>query len=107
MTFKEQAKADIGTVFFNADEFSEVREVDGKQMRIMIDDFTLTERGENRTEEMYQAYTRSTVVYIPKEDYGARPKLGKVIRIGSKIYTITNVIESAGIFEFTIETKGV
>ena len=56
---------------------------------------------------MYQTYTKSTVAYIPKEDYGARPKLGKSIRIDNRIYTITNVVESMGVYELTIESKGV
>lgn len=107
MTFRDQIAADTDSAFFNMDEFAETKQVDGKPMRIMIDDFVLAELGENRSEEMYQTYTKSTVAYIPKEDYGARPKLGKSIRIDNRIYTITNVVESMGVYELTIESKGV
>ena len=60
MTFRDQIAADTDTAFFNMDEFAETKQVDGKLMRIMIDDFVLAELGENRrnVSDLHKIYRR-------------------------------------------------
>lgn len=37
MTFKEQIRQDLDTVFLNLDEFAELRRVEGKQIPVVVD----------------------------------------------------------------------
>lgn len=107
MSFKEQLQKDIEKVFFNADEFSEIHTIDGKEVRAIIDNLELLERAKSSI-HTDGIYTSQTLIYIPKVDYGARPPVGKKILLdGKKHYKIVEVVEENGVYSLTLEVSKV
>ena len=108
MSFKEQLQKDIEKVFFNADEFSEIHTIDGKEVRAIIDNLELIERQAGAKAYTDGIYTSQTLIYIPKVDYGARPPVGKKILLdGKKHYKIVEVVEENGVYSLTLEVAKV
>lgn len=110
LSFKEQLKADLNKVIFNPLEFSETHaffdEQKGtvKQVRMIIDSLELIEREQSKKSQ-YQAglYNEQTLLYIPTEDLGSKPKIGKIIKVDNKRYTVTDVAEENGLYSITVE----
>ena len=49
-------------------------------------------------------YKRRLLLYVAAEDYGPRPKLGKLLLLdGKKRYIITDVTDEDGIYSFELE----
>lgn len=101
-TFKDLIRQDIDNVFMNVEEFSETAVVDGKEMHVMFDKNELNDRKPS-TENADGIYTGLMLVYIPVSEYGAMPKIGKLITINHKKYQICDCINEDGIYSMTIE----
>ena len=106
-TFKEMAAKDVGTVFFNNDEFSDTHLIDGKTMHVIVDTNELLDRtqggGTTHLDGIYKAHI---LIYVPVSEYGAKPKIGKLLILdGKKTYVITNVIDEDGIYSFELEAN--
>lgn len=98
--FKDMIKNDLSSVFFNQDEFSDVATWNNKQIRIITDKDELLERGKPTASE-YSAgiYQNSTLIYVPAEDMdNKRPKIGSIITLGKKIYTVQDVTEENDLY---------
>lgn len=103
MGFKDQAGMDLRRTFLNDMEFAEVREIDGKRMRVVVDDYSLVERGSaEHTDGLYSA---QLLLYVPVAEYGARPKQGKLLTMNGRDYRITKVEEDMGLYTFTLEAN--
>lgn len=108
LTFKDVAKADIGNVFFNNNEFSDDHTVDGKKMQVIIDNNELIEREQavvvdQRTDGIYRLHL---LIYVPSTQYGPKPRPGKQLNLdGKRIYTITDCIDEDGIYSMTLEAN--
>lgn len=105
MGFKDIIKDDIQKVFFNADEFSETHTIDGREMRAIIDSMELLEREKSKSSQYTDGlYLDQNLIYIPVEDYGPRPRIGKSLLLdGKKQYIITDIQEENGVYSFTLE----
>ena len=105
MGFKEQAQDDLHRIFLNAMEFAEVKEIDGKPMNVVIDDHSLVERGgAEHTDGLYSA---QLLLYVSADEYGARPKQGKLLNLSGRDYRIVKVEEDMGLYTFTLEANRV
>ena len=105
MGFKEQASRDIQSVFMNALEFADVKEIDGKPMHIVMDDHSLVERG--GAEHTDGIYSAQLLIYVSVAEYGARPKQGKLLTLSGRDYRIVKVEEDMGLYTFTLEANRV
>jgi hypothetical protein len=105
MTFKDVAKADIDNVFVDTDVFFDEHLVDGKSMRVLIDNNELIERQQKVGLEAEDGvYRAKLLVYIPADDYGPKPQIGKrLILDGKRLYTITDCVPEDGIYSMTLE----
>lgn len=103
MSFKEQVGIDLRRTFLNDMEFAEVREIDGKRMLVVVDDYSLVERG--NAEHTDGLYSAQLLLYVPVAEYGARPKQGKLLTMNGRDYRITKVEEDMGIYTFTLEAN--
>ena len=87
--FKDFLPGDVENVFFNLDEFAEMRFVDGKEMPIITQ-----KPGVNPYDAHWQAgakqsfdeglYRADLILYVKEKDYGPMPKSGKLIRLDKK-----------------------
>ena len=108
MTFKEQLAADIDNTFANTNEFFDWCDVDGKQMRVMTDDYELLDREKysGNAPGMELPHKRRGLIYIPVKDYGPRPSTGKILVLYGKLqYRIVHVGEEKGLYSFTLEAN--
>lgn len=108
VTFKEAAEQDIDVVFFDDDEFSSFHMIDGKKMRISMDDNELVERSshwEGGAKQSFDlgVYKAQRLFYVPAADFGPRPKIGKLIMLDGSPYTVVSCTEEAGVYAITIQ----
>lgn len=103
MSFKDQVGMDLRRTFLNDMEFAEVREIDGKRMLVVVDDYSLVERG--NAEHTDGLYSAQLLLFVPVAEYGARPKQGKLLTMNGRDYRITKVEEDMGIYTFTLEAN--
>lgn len=105
LTFKEILRQDVKTVFFNLEEFGEEHTVNGKPMRIIIDDNELTEREkrmQNHTDGMYK---KQTLIYVSALDFGPLPGIGKPIRIDGRTFIISDSLNEGGVYSLHLEVN--
>lgn len=105
MTFKEQATADIAAVFFNADEFSDVHNVNGTDMTVQLDSNELQKRnaGKVYTAEAAGLYKGTWLLYVSAEQYGAKPAIGSIITLDGKKRKVVDVKDEAGVYSIELE----
>lgn len=103
MSFRDQVGMDLSRTFLNDMEFAEVREIDGKQLHVIMDDYSLVERG--NAEHTDGLYSAQLLLYVSAAEYGARPKQGKLITMNGRDYRVTKVEEDMGIYTFTLEAN--
>lgn len=103
--FKDVVKADISNVFADTNIFFEVMNVDGKDMRVMLDADALKETKfvPGKHEHADGLYAADVMIYIPVDDYGPKPKIGKLMVLGKKQYVITDCVDEAGMYTFTLK----
>lgn len=108
-TFKDFAAADIGGTFFNLDEFAEVRNIDGRDMEIVLDENAMMERSahwEAGAKQNFDSglYRAEVILYVRTSDYGKKPKVGKQLVLDkARTYKILSCADDAGIYAITME----
>lgn len=107
MSFKEQAGLDIARTFLNDLEFAETKQIDGKPMHVVVDDYSLVGRtagGDTHTDGLYSA---QLLVFVSAAEYGPRPKQNKLLNMNGRDYRIAKVEEDMGVYTFTLEANRV
>ena len=106
MDFKDCIAADLHGVFLNENEFAELHTVDGKPMRVLIDDDALLERDAARggvhTDGLYK--TRR-LFYLSRADYGGRPAPGKALNLDGRVWRVAEASEAAGMLTIELEAN--
>ena len=108
-TFKDCAAVDIKAVFFNENEFAERHNVDGVDALIVLEDVDVREHAahwEAGAKQNFDTglYNRHIILYIRVEDYGPKPKQGKLLTLDKKIaYSIQKCDDEGGIYRMTME----
>lgn len=103
MGFKDMVAADLDCTFLNLMEFAETRDIDGRPMRVVVDDHSLVERG--GAEYTEGIYSVKLLIYVSAAEYGARPKQGKLLTMDGRDYRIAKVEEDMGLYTFTLEAN--
>ena len=111
MTFKDQIAKDITTVFMNIDEFSEIHNVDGKDIPVQIDGNELIDR-ERQYKFKHSAYAdgvymKQLLIYVRAEDMGKLPPIGRAITLDGKTYKVAEAIDEGGIYSLSLEANKV
>ncbi len=108
-TFKDCAAADIGLSFFNENEHADWHTVDGKKALIILEESDLREHSahwEAGAKQNFDTglYTAHDILYIRVEDYGPKPKQGKILTLdGRRTYSIRKCEDEGGVYRMTIE----
>lgn len=103
MTPKETFEEDIKGVFFNLDEFSETRKINGVEMQVQIDDIEQIKREKKMKQNMDGIYMNQKMIYVAAEDFGPLPKQGSLLTMDKRTFKVKEAIEEGGIYSITIE----
>lgn len=112
-TFKDCVAQDVDDVFFNGDEHADLRTIDGKQALVILEEGALREHDSHWEAGAKQSldtglYKAKTILYIRKEDYGPKPKVGKLLVMDAgtnrkRTYSIARCEEECGVYRMTLE----
>lgn len=110
LSFKELLNDDINSVFLDEDVFADEHVINGETMRAVISEDTLKESGghwEGGIKQSYGTgiYSTSKKLYVKKEDFGKRPKIGNPIQVDGADLTIKNFDEQQGMYVITIDRR--
>lgn len=103
MSFKELLKQDVQKIFMNPDEFSEIHNVNGKNIPIQIDANEQIEREKRQNQNSSGIYVNQKLIYVSANDYGKLPKQGSRVSIDGFLYLVTDAIDEGGIYTLTLE----
>ena len=107
--FKDFAFSDIGAVFFNGDEHAKEHNVDGKDVLVILEKDDVRDHSahwEAGAKQNFDTglYNRHIILYIRVEDYGPKPKQGKLLTLDKKLtYLIQKCGEESGVYRMTME----
>lgn len=102
-SFKEIINQDIDNIFINTSEFSDIHNVDGRNMPIQIDDNEVIEREKKAKSNMDGVYVKQKLIYVKAKDFGSLPAIGRQIMLDGKRYLITDSTDEYGIYTITLE----
>lgn len=108
-TFKDFASADISAVFFNGDEHADLHNVDGKDVLVILEKDGVRDHSahwEAGAKQNFDTglYNRHVILYVRVEDYGPKPKQGKLLMLDKKLmYLIQKCDEESGVYRMTME----
>ena len=108
-TFKDFASEDISAVFLNGDEHADLHNVDGKDVLVILEKSDVRDHSahwEAGAKQNFDTglYNRHIILYIRVEDYGPKPKQGKLLTLDKKIaYSIQKCDDEGGIYRMTME----
>ncbi len=103
MSFKDQLKKDIGSVFFNDEEFTGQHTINGRAMSALIDDNQLLESPSGGNAQVLGVFGGQTTLYVKADQYGSAPKRGALITIDGQRFTVSGVTVEMGVYQITIE----
>jgi len=103
MSFKGIIQKDL-SVFINVDEFGDVRNIDGKDMGVIVDD---VHKQPNRDDYDYDdlgrdVYVKEKILYVKKVDFGGVPIIDHAFRLDGESYVVKHCSEESGILIITI-----
>lgn len=100
MSFKETIQADLSSIFFNLDEFAELHIIDGKEMKVIVDEDMLKERQIKAAEGVY---TGTLLFHVEKSTFGEKPAVGQRLRFDNRVFTVNDFQDSDGMYTITLE----
>jgi hypothetical protein len=105
MNFKEYMVQDL-SAFINPDEFGEIRNINGKDIPVVIDEDLSEGRPRQPSELYYNAdgiYKKRVVLYVRSADFGPRPHTEDTIKIDDELYLVAGCSEQFGVLVITLE----
>lgn len=103
LDFREQLRKDAEITFFNLDEFGEEHIVNGREMKIIIDDNELSKRSQSADTHYNGSYIDKILVYVRGRDFGPLPGIEKVVRIDGNTYRVTKPTNELGVYSLVLE----
>lgn len=102
MNFKDIVKKDVHNIFMNADEFSDIHMINGKDMAVQIDTNELIERQKLQSQDMDGIHKNQRLIYVAADDFGPMPKQGAVLNMDGKIYKVEDAANEDGVYSITL-----
>ena len=93
--FKDMIAADVHAVFLNPEEFSDMHNLNGRDMPVQEDS--------NEQIEREKRFNQHMLIYVASADYGPMPKQGSTIRYDNRRYKVVDAIEEDGVYSITLE----
>ena len=89
----------------NADEFSDMHDLNGKMMPVQVDSNEQIEREKRFNQHMDGIYKNQKLIYVAATDYGPMPKQGSLIQFDKRPYKVADAISEDGIYSITLEAN--
>lgn len=105
MTFKEILAADVHEVFMNVDEFSDIHNVNGKEMAVQIDSNEQIQREKRMAQNVDGIYMNQKLIYVAASDFGTMPKQGSTLNLDGKVYRVADAVDEGGVYSISIEAN--
>lgn len=102
-SFKDIINQDIDVTFMNIAEFSDIHNIDGKDMPVQIDDSEVIEREKKAKSNMDGVYVKQKLIYVKAKDFGSLPAIGRQIMLDGKRYLIIDSTDEYGLYTITLE----
>lgn len=99
MTFKEQIRQDLDTVFLNLDEFAELRRVEGKQIPVVVDNDQLVKLKQGQILGLVEA---DMLLMGKQEDFPEDMEPGRLLNIDGREMIVTNSGTDMGLIEVAL-----
>jgi len=101
--FKEISQMDLD-IFFG--EFGDIRNVNGKNMEVVVDEDLSEGRPRQPSELFYNAdgvNTELIRLFVRADEFGAKPNVEDTLRLDGKLYLVKGSAQQMGILEITLE----
>lgn len=99
MGFKDQILKDLGTVFFNLDEFAELHRVEGAQVAVVVDNDRLT----NLKKGQILGLVEADMLLLGKEsDFPTDLEPGRLLNVDGRELIVTNSGRDMGLVEVAL-----
>jgi hypothetical protein len=99
MSFKDIVQQDLDNIIFNTEEFAEVHTIDGKQLKVAVDNDALMERSKKE----YDGISVGEILYFVKAlDFGELPEEGTPQAFDGRMMYVFNAREDDGIYEIIL-----
>ncbi|KAB8126911.1 hypothetical protein F9U64_19005 [Gracilibacillus oryzae] len=104
MNFKDQLKKDLD-IFINPKEFADFHRLDGIEMPVVIDEFTMDEfSGPQKLESAMEGIYQSTkTIYVKSAAY-SKPKVGYRLQLDEEDYEVIGVSENMGMLKIDLSS---
>lgn len=104
MSFKEDVKADIDSVFFDTDEFAEFHMVNDEKMRISIDEAELDQRKKSVKSSSYEEaiHTKRLSFFVSAKEFGKLPKVNSPLTIDRVQFVVADTVNESGTYRITL-----
>ena len=99
MSFKEQIRKDLDSVFLNLDEFAELRRVEGKRIAVIVDDNQLTNLKQGQILGLVNA---DMLLMGREEDFPANLEPGRLLNVDGRELIIENSGRDMGLVEVAL-----
>ena len=99
MTFKEQIRQDLDTVFLNLDEFAELRRVEGKQIPVVVDNDQLVKLKQGQILGLVEA---DMLLMGKLADFPADMEPGRLLNVDGREMIVTNSGTDMGLIEVAL-----
>ena len=99
MSFKDQIRKDLDTVFLNLNEFAEIHRVEGKEIPVVVDNDQLTELKKGQILGLVEA----DILLMGREcDFPADLAPGRLMNIDGREHIVVNSGKNAGLVEVAL-----
>ena len=102
MGFKNDVKNDIGSVFFNSDEFAEPHTVNGGKMLISIDEAELSRRTNKGSSYEEGIHKKELLFYVAAAAFGKLPKINSQLTIDNGSFLVVDTKSESGVYAITV-----
>lgn len=104
LSFKKQLENDFDNTFFNLKEFAELRNIDGKEVPVVVDNDTLLALNLGKSADSDGIFEDAKLFFIQRKDLDYEPVIGQIINFDGESYPIGNILEDFG--GYTIILRG-
>lgn len=99
MTLKDQIEADRDAVFLNTDEFAELAVVDGREVKIILDEDSLNEKTDEYAKGLSQG---DILIFVKKEDLNREPNINDQITVKGRKWFVRHRLLNFGLYEIRL-----
>lgn len=106
--FKDIVANDLGAVWFSElEEFWETHDLNGTEMRVIIDNDELIRRSAKRVYTASESglYTGHRLLMVRATEYGAKPAIGNLLMLDSRRYKVVDVDAQDGLLVIELEAN--